>query len=183
MARGTPTDWAALAGQTPPLELPQSTIEPGDPEEEDEFSLDEVDPFDDTTSITTSVYQHTHWNGRRYHKFRHGRYPFPNDDREQSREDMLHAMMLEATDGKLFMADIAEHPANILDLGTGTGIWAIESKIFLEESPFDSNCLLTISSAPASGQHISWRSSHGPGPQPYPAMLGAAKRPISCRRR
>lgn len=39
---------------------------------------------------------------------------------------MLHAMMLEATDGRLFFAPISSHPLKILDLGTGTGIWAIE---------------------------------------------------------
>lgn len=39
---------------------------------------------------------------------------------------MLHAMMLEVTNGKLFFAPISEHPQKILDLGTGTGIWAIE---------------------------------------------------------
>jgi methylase of polypeptide subunit release factors len=41
---------------------------------------------------------------------------------------MLHAMMLEATNGKYFYAPIAENPSKILDLGTGTGIWAIESE-------------------------------------------------------
>lgn len=39
---------------------------------------------------------------------------------------MLHAMMLEATDGRRFFAPIPDHPLKILDLGTGTGIWAIE---------------------------------------------------------
>lgn len=57
---------------------------------------------------------------------RHGRYPIPNDETEQNREDMLHAMMLEATDGRRFFAPISDHPLRILDLGTGTGIWAIE---------------------------------------------------------
>jgi ribosomal protein L11 methylase PrmA len=35
-------------------------------------------------------------------------------------------MMLEVTDGKLFYAPIGDYPQKILDLGTGTGIWAIE---------------------------------------------------------
>jgi ribosomal protein L11 methylase PrmA len=42
---------------------------------------------------------------------------------------MLHAMMLEATNGKLFYAPVGEHPQKILDLGTGTGIWAIEGRV------------------------------------------------------
>lgn len=61
-------------------------------------------------------------------QYRHGRYPIPNDETEQNREDMLHAMMLEVTNGKLFFAPIVEQPQKILDLGTGTGIWAIEGR-------------------------------------------------------
>ncbi|KAK0702802.1 S-adenosyl-L-methionine-dependent methyltransferase [Lasiosphaeris hirsuta] len=101
-------------------------IEPGGPEHEEdgEFSLDEID--DDDTSITSSVHRHTFRNGRRYHKFRHGRYPIPNDEREQHREDILHVMMLEAIGGRHFFAPITTRPSKILDLGTGTGIWAIE---------------------------------------------------------
>lgn len=44
---------------------------------------------------------------------------------------MLHTMMLEATDGKLFYAPIGDYPQKILDLGTGTGLWAIESAFTL----------------------------------------------------
>lgn len=40
---------------------------------------------------------------------------------------MLHAMMLEATDGRLFYAPLGDYPQKIIDLGTGTGIWALES--------------------------------------------------------
>jgi hypothetical protein len=80
----------------------------------------------DSTSVGSSVYGHSYLHGRRYHKYRHGRYPIPNDESEQNREDMLHAMMLEVTNGKMFFAPIEDHPQRILDLGTGTGIWAIE---------------------------------------------------------
>jgi len=41
---------------------------------------------------------------------------------------MLHAMMMEVTNGRLFYAPIDESPQKIVDLGTGTGIWAIEGK-------------------------------------------------------
>lgn len=74
-----------------------------------------------STSISSSVYNHTFENGRRYHSYRHGRYPIPNDDLEQSREDMKHAMMLEMTDGKLFYAPVGDYPQKIIDIGTGTG--------------------------------------------------------------
>lgn len=62
----------------------------------------------------------------RYHYYRDGKYPIPNDDIEQNREDMKHAMVLELTDGKLVYAPIGDHPQRVIDLGTGTGIWAID---------------------------------------------------------
>ncbi|KAK8064381.1 hypothetical protein PG994_007019 [Apiospora phragmitis] len=78
----------------------------------DEFEPEEWDARSSnaSTSISSSVYNHTFENGRRYHSYRHGRYPIPNDDLEQSREDMKHAMMLEMTDGKLFYAPIGDYP-------------------------------------------------------------------------
>ena len=65
-------------------------------------------------------------NGRRYHRFREGAYNFPNDDSEQDREDMKHAMVVNLCQ-QLHFAPIGASPHNILDMGTGTGIWAIES--------------------------------------------------------
>lgn len=67
-------------------------------------------------------------NGRRYHRFREGRYNFPNDDVEQQREDMKHSMFKMLCGNKLFYAPIGQSPQEILDIGTGTGIWAIESE-------------------------------------------------------
>ncbi|KAJ4289413.1 hypothetical protein N0V88_006893 [Collariella sp. IMI 366227] len=101
---------------------------PDDELDDDEFSL--TDGFETasghSTSVTPSVYAHTIENGRRYQYFKNGRYPFPNDDRELNREDMKHAMLLELCDGELFYAPIAKDPQMILDVGTGTGAWAID---------------------------------------------------------
>ncbi|EXA38449.1 hypothetical protein NW761_007155 [Fusarium oxysporum] len=109
-----------------------AVIEAGGSDEDGEFSASDFDPEDSSslrsssTSISSSILEHSYQNGRRYHRYRHGRYPLPNDEAEQNREDMLHAMMLEATDGRLFYAPVRENPQRIADLGTGTGIWAIE---------------------------------------------------------
>ena len=65
-------------------------------------------------------------NGRRYHAFREGAYCFPNDEEEQDRMDIHHEMALKAIGGKLHLAPIT-NPGSILDIGTGTGIWAIEA--------------------------------------------------------
>lgn len=82
-----------------------------------------------TTSLATSVRDYAFENGRRYHRFREGAYNFPNDDSEQEREDMKHAMVVNLCQA-LHYAPIGPNPHNILDLGTGTGIWAIESKSY-----------------------------------------------------
>ncbi|KAK4165252.1 S-adenosyl-L-methionine-dependent methyltransferase [Cladorrhinum sp. PSN259] len=77
-------------------------------------------------SLTSTVTGHIWEYGRRYHAFRPGRYPMPNDDEEYKREALRHAMLKELLQGKLFLAPIGSHPQKILDLGTGFGEWAIE---------------------------------------------------------
>lgn len=49
----------------------------------------------------------------------------PNDESEQDRLDLSHQMFKITMGNKLYLAPIGK-PARILDVGTGTGIWAIE---------------------------------------------------------
>ena len=49
----------------------------------------------------------------------------PNDESELDRLDLTHNMIKITMGMKLFNAPLAK-PKRILDLGTGTGIWAIE---------------------------------------------------------
>ncbi|KAM0256725.1 hypothetical protein ACHAQJ_004792 [Trichoderma viride] len=79
-----------------------------------------------STSAMSSVRDYMFENGRRYHRFREGSYNFPNDDVEQEREDMKHAMVKLLCSQKLHFAPIGDNPQEILDIGTGTGIWSIE---------------------------------------------------------
>ncbi|KAF8459795.1 S-adenosyl-L-methionine-dependent methyltransferase [Kalaharituber pfeilii] len=53
-----------------------------------------------------------------------GEYILPNDEIEQERLDLMHHIWRIVT-GTLHLAPI-ENPERILDLGTGTGIWAID---------------------------------------------------------
>ena len=50
----------------------------------------------------------------------------PNDDREQDRLDILHHVYRLTLNGELCRTKLV-NPQKILDIGTGTGIWAIES--------------------------------------------------------
>jgi hypothetical protein len=106
---------ASPATEAPAIE---AASEPGD---DDEFDTTSELFEDGTTSVTSRVYAHTFERGRRYQFFKNGRYPIPNDDLEQNREDMKHAMLMELTDGKLLYAPIDDYPQKILDIGTGTG--------------------------------------------------------------
>jgi len=84
---------------------------------------------DSTTSITDSVYSSIEENGRLYHSFRDGKYVLPNDEREQDRLDLQNHIFGLTLDGKLHLAPLDRLKSglhNVLDLGTGTGIWAIE---------------------------------------------------------
>ncbi|KAL2218104.1 methyltransferase [Thermoascus aurantiacus ATCC 26904] len=77
----------------------------------------------DITSITSSI---KNYNGRRYHSYREGEYVLPNDEQEQDRLDLSHHIYKMLLGGELYLAPIPENPQRVLDLGTGTGIWAIE---------------------------------------------------------
>lgn len=80
-----------------------------------------------STSLSSSVTDYLFEHGRRYHRFREGRYNFPNDEAEQDREDMKHACVKMLCQNKLAFAPIDQvNLHNALDIGTGTGIWAIE---------------------------------------------------------
>lgn len=78
-----------------------------------------------STSLKSSMEDYTYENGRRYHAFRAGEYPLPNDETEQARMDLLHHIWRLMLGGSLLISDIHE-PQRILDVGTGTGIWAID---------------------------------------------------------
>ncbi|KAK5081461.1 hypothetical protein LTR70_010536 [Exophiala xenobiotica] len=78
-----------------------------------------------TTSLSSSVLNYQYENGRRYHAFRSGTYVLPNDDQEQDRLDLTHHVLSLLLGGELYRSPLSD-PQNILDIGTGTGIWAID---------------------------------------------------------
>ena len=78
-----------------------------------------------TTSLASSALDYRYELGRRYHAYRQGRHFLPNDELEQDRMDLTHALMMLLLDNHLYFAPITE-PHRVIDLGTGTGIWAID---------------------------------------------------------
>ncbi|GKT41318.1 secondary metabolism regulator LAE1 [Colletotrichum spaethianum] len=94
-------------------------------EAEDDGYYSASDAGSNIISLASTVRAFTFENDRRYHKFKEGRYVFPNDDEEQAREDMKHVLVLALCGDALHSAPL-ENPQSILDIGTGTGIWAID---------------------------------------------------------
>lgn len=109
-----------------------------------------------STSAESSVRNYPYENGRRYHSFREGMYHFPNDDVEQETEDMKHAMVKLLCSQKLHFAPITSNPQEVLDIGTGTGIWAIESRTAFIVMHSESNELTNYSGGPVSQCSNSW---------------------------
>ncbi|KAK1779966.1 S-adenosyl-L-methionine-dependent methyltransferase [Copromyces sp. CBS 386.78] len=66
-------------------------------------------------------------NGRVYGDYKKGKYMFPIDELEKDRLDMFHHLFLLTRNGELFSAPFQNQDSpRILDLGCGTGIWAID---------------------------------------------------------
>ena len=86
----------------------------------------------DNTSVASSILKYRMINGRPYHAFKAEEgvnYIFPNDDRENERLDVQHNIFLLSQKNELYLSPAGKngHKLNrVLDVGTGTGLWAIE---------------------------------------------------------
>ncbi|KAM0331503.1 hypothetical protein ACHAQA_003180 [Verticillium albo-atrum] len=93
-------------------------------------------------SLRSSIYNYHQENGRMYHALSKGKYILPNDEDENERLDIQNHHFLLTFDGRQCFAPGAETAKRVLDVGTGTGIWAIDYVDDLEKEwtwsqPFD----------------------------------------------
>jgi hypothetical protein len=113
---------------------PTAAIQP------DEFSLDEGYAESTTTSyvssIASSIRRGIEENGRVYSSYGKNASLLPMDEDELDRHDLQH-LKFHLLLGKLHLAPIVEAPQEILDLGTGTGIWAVSFMPFPFRSSID----------------------------------------------
>ncbi|KAK3340120.1 S-adenosyl-L-methionine-dependent methyltransferase [Neurospora tetraspora] len=125
----TPGSTSPAAGTTAPL--PGSHwAEQGLPEEaeNDADSTLGSDVESSTASISSSILRYRTVNGRTYHSdsVTDGEYWGPNDAKQNEMLDIFHHTMTICLDGRLYDAPLAKDPENAIDIGTGTGLWAID---------------------------------------------------------
>ncbi|RYP02439.1 hypothetical protein DL765_010741 [Monosporascus sp. GIB2] len=86
-----------------------------------------------TASLSASVMNYRTINGRTYHSEQYGTpYWGPNDDPQNEALDKNHHVLTLLLDGKLHGAPLNKNIEKVLDVGTGTGIWAVD---FADEYP------------------------------------------------
>ncbi|KAF2835896.1 S-adenosyl-L-methionine-dependent methyltransferase, partial [Patellaria atrata CBS 101060] len=78
-----------------------------------------------TKSVRESIFDFIKENGRTYHAYQAGSYLFPNDQPECERMDLQFEILKVLFGGRNYYAPLND-PRRILDIGTGTGKWAIQ---------------------------------------------------------
>ncbi|KAK4442108.1 putative methylase [Podospora aff. communis PSN243] len=91
----------------------------------DNDAIDSESTLSSTASLSSSIYNYRKVHGRTFQNFKDVDHWAPNDDAHNDALDLHHHMTLLLHDDKLHVAPI-ENPKRVLDVGTGTGIWAID---------------------------------------------------------
>ncbi|KAI7320129.1 hypothetical protein KC315_g9547 [Hortaea werneckii] len=104
----------------------QVTVSPDDQSDHDStFGGSRASLASSSASLESAIFHYEFENGRRYHAYQAGKYSFPNDEQELQRMDIEHANQRLQMSGALHLCS-QDNPEEILDCGTGTGIWCIE---------------------------------------------------------
>ncbi|RSL84823.1 hypothetical protein CEP51_003664 [Fusarium floridanum] len=85
------------------------------------------DAAESTASITSSILQYRNISGRTYHRdIGNAQYWGTNDEQQNESMDINHHVLTLVLDGALYLAPISKDIKKAIDVGTGTGIWAID---------------------------------------------------------
>ncbi|POR39313.1 Uncharacterized protein TPAR_00479 [Tolypocladium paradoxum] len=79
-----------------------------------------------TVSLSESIFDYRNIHGRTFQSSKTTEYWGPNDDRQNNGLDIAHHFITMLKNDRLFLAPIGHTPTKVLDVGTGTGIWAID---------------------------------------------------------
>ncbi|KAK3323198.1 S-adenosyl-L-methionine-dependent methyltransferase [Cercophora scortea] len=112
------------------------------PSSEDDIDDDDFDDDGDsalgtvlssTASLSSSILKYRNIHGRTFHSdIGKAEAWTPNDETQTESMDINHHLCTLVTDGKLHLAPIPDDIKKAIDIGTGTGIWAID---FADEHP------------------------------------------------
>ncbi|KAH7121873.1 S-adenosyl-L-methionine-dependent methyltransferase [Dactylonectria estremocensis] len=107
------------------LTAPSSRIEP-DVWTDDDEAYGESTNTSYLSSIASDVRRGIVENGRTYGVYGITKSWIPSDDLEMDRNDLQHCKFTMLMNDELHLAPMPEFPQKILDLGTGSGIWAMD---------------------------------------------------------
>ncbi|KAH7012949.1 S-adenosyl-L-methionine-dependent methyltransferase [Ilyonectria destructans] len=127
-----PADEPATAVTGPSTLLPpQHWVETA---EDDDADSALGDTQSSTASVTSNILNYRTILGRRFHSEQgDATYWGSNDEKQNEAADINHHVQTLGLDGKLFLAPLDENKIKtVVDIGTGTGIWAID---FADEFP------------------------------------------------
>ncbi|KAJ4219836.1 hypothetical protein NW757_014539 [Fusarium falciforme] len=94
--------------------------------EDNDSAADAESNSSSTASVSSSIFEYRKIQGRTYQSSNTTHYWAPNDDKHVEAFDVAHEWLTMMLDDKLYEAPIGDNPQRILDIGTGTGIWAID---------------------------------------------------------
>ncbi|RSL57317.1 hypothetical protein CEP53_006509 [Fusarium sp. AF-6] len=89
-------------------------------------AIDSQSRVESTASITSSILEYRNIHGRTYQSSKTTEYWAPNDEKHVEGFDIGHHWITMLLDDKLYLPPIGDSPQRILDVGTGSGIWAID---------------------------------------------------------
>lgn len=100
-------------------------MEVDEDEHDSTFGGDRDSIVSSSISLNSAITKFKFEHGRRYHAYDEEKYSFPNDEQELDRMDIEHHNQRLQLNGRLHLCPV-HNPKEILDIGCGSGIWAIE---------------------------------------------------------
>jgi len=109
-----------------PADEPINTQIPFDEEDDADSGIEDEESLLSTSSLAESIFDYRNIHGRTFQNSKTTEYWGPNDDRQNTGLDIAHHFITMLKGDRLFEAPIDRPLSNIIDVGTGTGIWAID---------------------------------------------------------
>ncbi|KDN68531.1 putative UMTA [Colletotrichum sublineola] len=113
-------------GQAQTIEADPELATAAADDDDGDSAIDSASVASSTASLSESVLDYRQLHGRTYQTTKTTEYWAPNDDQQNEGLDIIHNALLMLFDDTLFLAPIGDDPQRVLDVGTGTGIWAID---------------------------------------------------------